>query len=219
MKSGQHVPARWPTDWPRRLNPPVESSFSGDRTLSASVRALVDELETQAYASNVIVAAGFGNATTSNLDDIGAAVYFTRYGKPYVLACDRYDCVQHNVWAICMHVKALRGQERWGVGSTEQALAGYAALPGEVGDPPPPEPETNETNERRTRPPRGRTTPRSWRTVLGFGPRSAPSVDEIAAAHRKLAKQHHPDLENGDNEVMRSINVARDEALAYLGKT
>ena len=63
------------------------------------------------------------------LKDPGVAVYFTIKEKPVSLACDKWVHVEDNIWAIAKHIEALRGQERWGVGSIEQAFAGYTALP------------------------------------------------------------------------------------------
>ena len=206
MRAGQHIPLRWPANWPRSPRR-YASNFDGDRTLKEAVRALVDELETSSqgtgelFATDVIVAAGLGNSTVKGLEDDGAAVYFTRRGKPYVLACDKWDYVPHNVWAIAMHVKALRGQERWGVGTTEQALAGFAALP--------PSPNAKAHVPPRPSPP---PTTAGWRKVLGFPPRSRPTLDEIQAAHRKLARLHHTDV-GGDHATMAAINNARDEAV------
>ena len=63
-------------------------------------------------------------------DDPGAAIRFVLDGTAErCLACDKWLRVEDNVAAIAAHVKALRQIERWGVGSREQAFAGYAALP------------------------------------------------------------------------------------------
>jgi hypothetical protein len=61
--------------------------------------------------------------------DPGAALYFTLKGREIALACDRWDRVADNIVAIAKHIEALRGQDRWGVGTIEQAFAGYEALP------------------------------------------------------------------------------------------
>jgi len=46
------------------------------------------------------------------------------------LACDRWDKVQDNIYAIAMTIEPLRGIERWGSGSmVEQAFTGFFALP------------------------------------------------------------------------------------------
>jgi len=60
--------------------------------------------------------------------DPGVAVYFTRSKKPYCLACDRWDRVADNLAAVAAHVGALRGIERWGCGTIEQAFTGHLAL-------------------------------------------------------------------------------------------
>jgi hypothetical protein len=61
--------------------------------------------------------------------DPGVAVYFELDGKTIVLACDKWNRVADNIYAIAKHVDALRGQDRWGVGTVEQAFRGYTALP------------------------------------------------------------------------------------------
>src|SRR5262245_16780076 len=64
-----------------------------------------------------------------HLDDPGVAVYFTVKGAPRVLACDRWLSAAENMAAIAGHIAAIRAQDRYGVGTLEQAFAGYAALP------------------------------------------------------------------------------------------
>lgn len=61
--------------------------------------------------------------------DPGVALYFRLADRPVVLACDRWITVAGNMAAIAAHIEALRGQERWGVGTLEQAFAGFMALP------------------------------------------------------------------------------------------
>jgi hypothetical protein len=114
--------------------------------------------------------------------DPGAAVYFDLKGRQVSLACDKWLRVEDNVWAIAKHIEALRGQERWGVGSIEQAFRGYTALPAP-----------------------GQTSGISWWTVLGVPINSAP--DQVKEAYRILAKKHHPDR-GGDAELFRRVNEA-----------
>ena len=45
-----------------------------------------------------------------------------------VLACDRWLRVEDNIAAVAAHIGALRGIDRWGVGSVRQAFAGYKRL-------------------------------------------------------------------------------------------
>lgn len=120
------------------------------------------------------------------LDDPGVAVYFKLNGQPRVLACDKWTSAAENMAAIAGHIEAIRAQERYGVGSLDQAFAGYAALPPREDDP--------------------------W-TLLGVS-RDA-SREDVLSAHRQLAVQHHPDR-GGSTEYMARINTARDEALRVL---
>ncbi|BDI20955.1 hypothetical protein ANSO36C_67570 (plasmid) [Nostoc cf. commune SO-36] len=77
----------------------------------------------------------------------------------------------------------MRGMERWGVGSVEQAFMGYQALP--------PQQE------------------KKWWDVLGVSPGA--TEDEVREAYRKLARQHHPD-NGGSADQMAAINAAYEQA-------
>lgn len=118
-------------------------------------------------------------------DDPGVAIYFSLQGKPIALACDKWDRVADNIAALAKHIDAMRGMDRWGVGSLSQAFAGYAALPA---------PDLR----------------RPWWLVLGV-PSSA-GTEEIEAAYRELAKRFHPDVNPNGAAAMAEINAARDEA-------
>lgn len=114
--------------------------------------------------------------------DPGAAVYFELKGRPVSLACDKWLRVEDNVWAIVKHIEALRGQERWGVGSVEQAFGGYMQLPAP-----------------------GQTSGSQWWTVLGV-PINA-SVEQVREAYLLLVKKHHPD-HGGEAELFMRVKEA-----------
>lgn len=116
--------------------------------------------------------------------DVGAAVYFTLKGQDRCLACDRWDRVADNIAALAQHIDALRRIERYGVGTIEQAFAGYAALAESTSD---------------------------WRNVLGLnGDRI--TAEQIEARYRELARTRHPDV-GGDGGLMSELNMARVAAL------
>jgi hypothetical protein len=119
--------------------------------------------------------------------DPGAAIYFTLRKRRVVLACDKWLTVEENLYAIAKHIEALRGQERWGVGSVEQAFAGYAAL-------------------------QERTGPSCW-DVLQIAPES--NEQQILAAWRERVKTAHPDA-GGSTEAYVALNEAKDIALATV---
>jgi len=118
--------------------------------------------------------------------DTGAAVYFKLNKRDVSLACDKWNRAECNVLAIAKHIEALRGQERWGVGSIEQAFRGYMQLPG-IG-------QTSNTNP--------------WAT-LGIAINS--SADQARDAYRTLSKKFHPDNpQTGDADRFHRIKEAYD---------
>jgi hypothetical protein len=121
------------------------------------------------------------------LNDPGIAVYFKLKGKPRVLACDKWWSAAENMAAIAGHIEAIRAVDRYGVGTLEQAFAGYAALPAQAA---------------------------SWFITLEF---DAPpkSWDVVETRYLELVKKHHPDR-GGNPETMAKINAARDTARKEL---
>ncbi|NJP11408.1 MAG: J domain-containing protein [Leptolyngbyaceae cyanobacterium RU_5_1] len=105
------------------------------------------------------------------------------------LACDAWDRVEDNIWAIAKHIDALRGQQRWGVGTIEQAFRGYQAYL--------PAPKEDRHGE-------------GWWTALHISSTATPQ--EVEAAYRKLAAYYHPDSPTGNEQMMVIINQAISDA-------
>ena len=103
---------------------------------------------------------GHPRANSPPPGDPGAALYFTLRGRPVVLACDKWQTVPGNIAAIAAHIDALRGQERWGVGTLEAAFTGYLALPGGTPD---------------------------WRNVLGY---PGTVAEAVAEHRRRMMEAH-----------------------------
>ena len=201
-------PLHWPHGRPRtpsasRRAAPFNSKHHNGRyqqTVELSISAALDRLEeevtrlgvtTYTLSTNVEPRLdGRPRSSTARIEDPGVALYFKLQGQNTVLACDRWNRVADNIAAIAKHIEALRGIERWGVGSLRQAFAGYRALP-PGGDAPPAPAE----------PP--------WWKILGVD-RAAPFA-EIEARWRELMRTAHPD-QGGDPESAKRINAARDAA-------
>ena len=47
-------------------------------------------------------------------EDKGIAVYFTFKGEQKVIACDTFDLIGCNLWAVAKTIEAMRGIDRWG---------------------------------------------------------------------------------------------------------
>lgn len=97
-----------------------------------------------------------------------------------MMACGKWNRAQDNIWAIAKHVEALRGQERWGVGSIEQAFRGYTALPEKSGGV-------------------------SWWEVLGVAMNA--SEEQVQAAYRSKAKLLHPDVNRDPDAATKMIQL------------
>jgi len=203
-------PLSWPTGWPRtqpgrrQRAKFTKKSYSTGRndplTVPQGLRRLQDELD-RLKAREIIVSTNveldsFGEPRGGRRDpdDPGVAVYFKLSGKDRVLACDRWDRTADNLAAVAAHIECLRGIDRYGVGTLDQAFAGYDALP-----------------------PPGATAKIHWRKVLRLEDLQTCTKENIQNAYRDLARQFHPDLQGGSNEAMAMLNAARDEAMAEIG--
>lgn len=131
--------------------------------------------------------------------DTGAAVYFTLDGEKKVIACDKYNTVGDNLYAIGKTIEATRAIERWGSVTTKQAFAGYAALAEKTG-------------------------PSCWE-VLGLSNTAFADSDNarkfgptmIMDAYRRRARETHPD-NGGSAEAFSEVCRAKDIALQMIRK-
>jgi hypothetical protein len=122
-------------------------------------------------------------------NDPGAAAWFKMDGQWVAFGVDRFPDTASNVQAIHHIIEARRVELRYGgLAIVRQTFKSFLALPAPAGS--------------------------HWSEVLGIG-RNA-SRDEIEAAHRALAKKHHPDA-GGSADVMAKINAAKATALAERG--
>lgn len=156
MNPHQAYPLSWPNGWKRTApadrqnakffatgrrpssgDPTQSYQFRKSRSMEESAHVLYEELRRLGVGDwDVIISSnvelrrdGLPFSGRRPPEDPGAAVYFRLKDKPVSLACDKWFRVEDNIYAIALHVQAIRGQERWGVGSIAQAFAGYMALP------------------------------------------------------------------------------------------
>lgn len=188
-------PLSWPAGRPRTpAHQRKRSTFSSngyELTLADARVRLQDELE-RLGATSIILSSnielrldGLPRSGRPAPQDVGVALYFQLNGRDTVFACDRWDRAPDNIAAIAKHIEALRGMDRWGVGSIEQAFAGYQALPSPV-----------------------RTAPLYWAWLLGVAEDA--SDQEIDAAWREKMRTAHPDR-GGSAEEAQRLNAARAE--------
>jgi hypothetical protein len=191
-------PLAWPGHKPRTLDYKVErSAFDRKRTLAVSRQLLIDEVH-RLGGTGLIISSniplrndGLPRSGYAQPRDAGVAVYFKRGGKDMAFACDRWDRVEDNLYAVAKTIDALRGIARWGSGEMmAAAFTGFTALPAPI----------------------VAGMARHWSQVLGLDVTRSPKEGEIMQAYRQLASRHHPD-KGGDANKMAELNQARDEAL------
>ena len=187
-------PLSWPLSW-KRTKFPTHSRFGrrNPPTVAQGRDGVIDELRKMDVRDWQVVIStniplrrdGLPYSNQKEPQDTGVAVYFTVGKRPTVLACAKWNTVGDNLWAIAKHIEAVRGQDRWGVGSIEQAFAGYAAL-------------------------QEKTGPSCW-DILEINPDA--TEPQILDAYRRKAREAHPDA-GGSSEAFHQVTQAKDIALA-----
>lgn len=192
-------PLCWPEGWSRTEACLIDRSRF-QQTPDAARRFLLDQIRMLIGNYNykrdeVIISTniplrrdGEPYASHRNISDHGAAVYFKYNDKPMVFACDKWDSIRDNIYAIGKTVEALRGIERWGASDMmERAFTGFTAL----------EYQPDET----------------WQNILQVGNRY--TLEECERNYRVLARETHPD-KGGSEEAMQKLNWAREQARKEL---
>lgn len=187
----ESYPLAWPAGKPRKQYP--DRSKFGPRSIDGSTQILLKQLRLLGGANMVLSTNlrlrldGMPYSNQAQPRDQGVAVYFTYKNKAMCFACDRWDKIQDNIYAVAMTIDALRGIERWGSGEmVQQAFTGFVALPA---------PESTRAPEE----------------VLGV--RRGATHDEIEAAFRKKIFSAHPD-HGGSGAAMQELTEARRRLLA-----
>lgn len=180
-------PLAWPRAFPRAKTP-EKGAFR--TTLSGALNNVQDSLRRFAADSgkklDSLVISSNVTLGVQKPSDPGVAVWFVWDGLQVCIAVDRYSSVESNLQAIHHIIEARRVELRHGTLALVRAtFQGFVALPAPVGR-------------------------RDWWKVLGV-PRTA-TAEQITAAYRQLASQHHPD-KGGSADRMAEINLAYREAV------
>lgn len=213
MTDATRYPLSWPLGWPRKpAGQRKRAKFTkGEwKTYSSGTGSYMDKsaltvpqglgrlhLELERLGAREIIVSTNVELNTSgdprggrrDPDDPGAAVYFKLNKKDRVLACDSWDRTADNLAAVAAHIDAIRRIDRYGVGTLDQAFAGYDALPPPSAD---------------NRPP--------WRGVLGIKPETPVTREIVSVFYRSACKRA-----GNDQGALLQLNLARDAALQEIG--
>lgn len=127
-------PLQWLQQQQRTSN--QERAKFGNHTIHKASNCLVEEL-TRLGAKNCVITCnlrikndGMPYSNQGKITDPAIVIYFDLKGKAKAMACDKYDLIEHNIWALYLSVGAIRGLERWGGSSFLDGLfTGFTALP------------------------------------------------------------------------------------------
>ena len=208
----QAYPLAWPPGWKRTRQQDRERArfyrnetryesgnrreYMCDLTVADGVKRTLEQLKLMGVSEHHIRIStnvqtrrdGLPRSGAVEPGDTGVAVYWTDpRGQRRCMAIDFYDRVADNLAAVAATLNAMRAIKRHGGAEIlDRAFAGFRALP----------------------------APEQWWQVLGLLT-DHPTEEQIQAAWRELAKNHHPDR-GGDETRMARINEARDRGLTYI---
>lgn len=178
-------PLSWPAGWKRvTIRANAQFKHAGSQIpIDVALKRLEYEL-TRARADHAVLSSNCPRRVDGSMrldqkpTDPGVAVYFTRAGARVVFACDKWKRVADNIAAIAAHLEAIRGQERWGVGTSDQAFKGYLALP----------------------------APKSWRGILAVDPDT--TLEEAEYAYKVAVRTEMETAGSDHHERMIELNLA-----------
>lgn len=192
-------PLQWPETWARTKWPETAKfgshSFTEARDeLFRQVELLLDYWDHKSIVLSTNVPLrndGIPYANMRQPDDKGVAVYFQYKKEATVLCCDKWNRIEHNLWALAKTIEALRGVERWGVSDfLKRSFTGFAELP--------PAAEKQ-----------------AWWRILGFA--GIPlSYESVKTNYREIVKSAHPDA-GGTTQWFQSVQEAYEQGKKHFG--
>lgn len=199
-------PLHWPLGWQRSKAPKTSrfGEWNQKPSVAKSTHKILHELHLFG-GKNIIISSnlklkqdGLPYSRQKQPDDQGVAVYFNYGGDQKVIACDSFDKIGCNLWAIGKTIEALRGIDRWGCTEiVTKAFTGFKALP-------PPGSSAIQLEE---------STQENWWDVLGCNQNDIFPV--IRRKYHELCKVYHPD-KNGDDTHFKKIQWAYDQAFKNI---
>lgn len=176
-------PLQWLPQQPRTKRP-IRARF-GKHSLSSAGYIIENELRLLG-AKNCIISTNLqtkingGFYANQKVDDVGVVIYFDLKGTGKAMACDKWDRPEDNLWALSLSISAIRGLERWGGSEFLDGLfTGFKALPAP-----------------------GQSV---IMNVQYFN--DVNNMEYLQMKFKKLAKELHPDSENGNSESFQDMMI------------
>ena len=189
----------YPMQWlPQQLRTkrPARARF-GKHSLSSAGYIIENELRLLG-AKNCIISTNLqtklsgGFYANQKVEDAGIVIYFDLKGTGKAMACDKWDKPEDNLWALNLSISAIRGLERWGGSEFLDGLfTGFKALPS---------PENSVVMSQRY-----------------FS--DITNLEHLGLKFKRLAKELHPDSENGNTEQFQEMMTQYKQLKQNLERT
>lgn len=191
-------PLKLPKNWTstpassRQFN----SNFPRTLTFAEAIRFLEDELS-RLKADAVTCYSNYQNLNNERLrkklgNDTGISIHIKTSRGSYLIACDKWNLPEQNIYALHLTLRALLNMEEWGAITLAHALHCFSAEGNVVIK----EEFSNALPE--------------WMQTLGIGPTA--TLDDAHALYRYKVKQC-----GNEEEALMQLNLAMDEAKRLLG--
>ena len=124
-------PLSWPDSIPvtPRMQQRNDNGFSADMTLTDTLNFLKSEIE----AAGIVHAVLYLDVEQPQVERLrkkvgsrtGACLHIKYRDKGYVITCDRWQRMEHNIYAMHLVLRQWCNMERWGIGSLSALMAGF----------------------------------------------------------------------------------------------
>ncbi len=194
-----------PLSWPESI--PVtplmqqrnDNGFSANITLTEAINFLKDELESAGIGHGVLyldieqphverLRKKIGSRT-------GACLHIKYHERGYVITCDRWQRVEHNIYAMHLVLRQWCNMERWGIGNLSALMAGFEI---DYAD------DVSTVNM---------VSENVIECLKEFGLGSTASLEDATAIYHRRAKSL-----GHDNDQLVQLNLRMDEIRSYFLK-
>ncbi len=190
-------PLTFPTGWTRTAQgaTTVNRQFSKTTTIEDALHYLQDEIAA-IHADSAILYTNYESIHNPGMrskrgNSEGASLQLTVKGASGFLACDQWNTVAHNLYALHLAVRHLRMFEEWGVATADFMLSAFSD-------------KAAQTRAVQS------TGMADWMITLGLGPTA--TLDDANAMYRQRAKQAAADA-----HALLELNFAIEQARQALG--
>ncbi len=196
-------PLKLPSGW--HSTPPsarvFNTSFPRTLSLDEALRFLTEEIHHYPFSAAAIYT-NFQHITNDRLrkkvgnDTSAASVMLKCFGREHMLACDHWQILEHNIYALHLALRAVRNMEEWAIATKSYALSLFS---GNI--------TAHDTISKGTEGDASGLD--AWMLDLGLGPTA--TLEDANAVYRRRAR----DL-NEEEDAMLKLNQSIEEARKHL---